>query len=53
MTTDVLLGLDLGTSGVKAALFDAADGQVVASATRGYALSHPHPGWAEQDPADW
>src|SRR6185437_15496376 len=48
----VLLGIDLGTSGVKALLVTPA-GQVVASATREYPLHHPQPGWAEQDPADW
>ena len=53
MGDDLLLGIDLGTSGLKAALFAAQDGRVVASATRGYPLSHPHPNWAEQEPADW
>ena len=48
-----LLGIDLGTTGVKAALFAANDGHVLASAFVDYPLLHPHPGWAEQDPADW
>ncbi|HTI14571.1 MAG TPA: xylulokinase [Dictyobacter sp.] len=48
-----LLGIDLGTTGVKAALFAAEDGHVVADAFVDYPLFHPHPGWAEQDPADW
>ena len=48
-----LLGIDLGTTGVKAALFAANDGHVIASAFVDYPLLHPHPGWAEQDPADW
>src|SRR5512133_466391 len=47
-----LVGLDVGTSGVKA-LAIARDGEVVASAERGYPLSTPQPGWAEQDPEDW
>jgi xylulokinase len=47
-----LVGLDVGTSGVKA-LAVAPDGQVLARAERGYPLSTPRPGWAEQDPADW
>lgn len=50
---DSLLGIDLGTTGVKAALFAADDGQVLASAFFEYPLLHPHPGWAEQNPADW
>ncbi|GCE12289.1 xylulokinase [Tengunoibacter tsumagoiensis] len=48
-----LLGLDLGTTGVKAALFAVEDGHVVADAFYEYPLFHPHPGWAEQNPQDW
>src|SRR5437588_9628368 len=48
-----LLGIDLGTTGVKAALFSAEDGQVLSSAFVDYPLMHPRPGWAEQDPATW
>ena len=47
-----LLGLDVGTSGVKAILV-ATTGEVVASATRALALATPRPGWAEQDPNAW
>jgi len=50
---DTLLGIDLGTTGVKAALFAADDGHVLASAFFDYPLLHPRPGWAEQNPADW
>ena len=48
-----LLGIDLGTTGVKAALFNAEDGQVITSAFFDYPLYHPQPGWAEQNPEDW
>ena len=48
-----LLGIDLGTTGVKAALFAAEDGHVLSSAFVDYPLAHPQPGWAEQDPAEW
>ena len=48
-----LLGIDLGTTGVKAALFAVDDGRVLADAFVDYPLFHPHPGWAEQNPADW
>ncbi len=48
----MFLGLDAGTSAVKALLVD--DRQaVVAQASRGYPTSRPEPGWSEQDPADW
>jgi len=46
------LGLDLGTSGVKALLIDG-DQRLVASATGELQVSRPHPGWSEQDPAAW
>lgn len=46
------LGIDLGTSGVKAVLLDAAQ-QVLGSETAPLTVSRPHPNWSEQDPADW
>jgi xylulokinase len=48
----VLIGIDVGTSGVKA-IAVSPDGEVVARAEEGYSLSTPRPGWAEQDPEDW
>src|SRR5581483_8691630 len=50
--TDVFVGLDVGTSGVKA-LALRADGEIVARSERSYPLATPRPGWAEQDPDDW
>ena len=51
-TCEVAIGLDVGTSGVKALLVRA-NGQPVAEATASYPLHAPRPGWAEQDPVDW
>src|SRR5438034_1538474 len=48
----ILVGLDVGTTGVKA-LALSATGEVVARAEAGYSLSTPQPGWAEQDTEDW
>jgi xylulokinase len=48
----VYLGLDVGTSGVKAVLEDEA-GALVATASRALSLSHPAPLWSEQDPEAW
>ena len=48
----LLLGVDLGSSGVKALLLDAERG-IVAAETRDVALFSDHPGWAEADPAEW
>ena len=45
----LLLGIDEGTSAVKAALYDG-DLRTVAEARREKPLSHPQPGWVEQDP---
>jgi len=46
------LGIDVGTSGVKAVLIDAS-GRHLGDATAPLSVSRPHPGWSEQDPADW
>ncbi|NCU21160.1 xylulokinase, partial [Candidatus Falkowbacteria bacterium] len=46
------LGLDLGTSGLKAVLIDEAQ-HVIAEASAPLAVSRPAEGWAEQSPADW
>jgi glycerol kinase len=45
----VLLGIDEGTSAVKAVLYDG-DLRPQAEARREKPLSHPKPGWVEQDP---
>jgi xylulokinase len=47
-----LVGLDVGTTGVKA-LALSAEGEVVGRAGEEYPLSIPRPEWAEQDPDDW
>jgi len=48
----VLVGLDVGTTGVKA-LTVSPEGDVLAQVEEAYALSTPQPGWAEQDPEEW
>jgi len=45
----LLLGIDEGTSAVKAVLFDS-DLRTVKEARRDKPLIHPKPGWVEQDP---
>jgi glycerol kinase len=45
----LLLGIDEGTSAVKAILFDA-DLRPLREARREKPLQHPRPGWVEQDP---
>jgi xylulokinase len=43
-----LLGLDIGTTGCKAILFDS-NGALLAKSSREYAVDFPHSQWAEQD----
>ena len=51
-SSDLLLGLDVGTTGCKTLLLDA-QGNLLAHATSDYGLSTPKPLWSEQDPDDW
>ena len=50
--TDVLVAIDVGTSGARAAAFDL-DGRRRLEVRRSYPTHSPHPGWAEQDPRQW
>ena len=52
MPDDLLLGADLGTSGLKLVALDDA-GRSVAEAEAGYAVARPAPGHAETDVAAW
>jgi glycerol kinase len=49
MSSGLLLGIDEGTTAVKAALFDLGL-RPVAQARRRVPTNHPRPGWVEQDP---
>ena len=46
------LGLDIGTSAVKAVVIDEAQ-TVIVEAEAALGTSRPHPGWSEQNPQDW
>lgn len=52
MSKDYLLGIDIGTSACKVAIFDK-NGQVMASANGDYPVYYPHEGWAQQKPDEW
>jgi len=52
LSEEYILVFDIGTGSTKATLITV-DGKIVASTTEEYGLSHPYPGWAEQDPEDW
>ncbi len=49
---EYLIGIDVGTSGVKALAVDH-HGRILAARSKSYPLSAPKPGWAEQDPELW
>lgn len=52
MSESLILGIDVGTTAVKVAAFTP-QGSLVGVHTRGYGISRPRPGWAEQDPLEW
>ena len=52
MTVEYVLTYDLGTSAVKAALFDT-EGKLAASESMPCTLYTPEPGWAEQEPEEY
>ncbi len=47
------LGIDIGTSGVKAILIDGSGRSLGEATARSVEPVRPHPGWSEQNPADW
>ncbi len=48
----LLLGIDIGTSSCKVAVFEK-NGRVAAQRTENYKVYYPQKGWAEQDPNEW
>src|SRR2546421_3544697 len=48
----MFLGIDLGTSSLKALVLDV-DGTIVGTGSASYVMSTPQPGWAESDPQGW
>ena len=47
-----LIGIDGGTESVRVGIFDR-EGSPVIFSSKEYAVKHPRPGWAEQDPDEW
>lgn len=52
MDKNLLLGIDIGTSACKVAVFDL-DGRVVCQSTKEYPVYYPGPGCVEQNPVEW
>jgi sugar (pentulose or hexulose) kinase len=50
--TEILVAIDVGTSGARATAFDLA-GERQLEVRRSYPTASPRPGWAEQDPRAW
>ena len=53
MGSDLLLGIDIGTSSAKGVLLDRHGNTLAEAASAPYPIHHPRDGWAEQDPNDW
>ena len=49
---DILLGIDFGSGGCKVSAIDTV-GTLVGEASVEYPTHYPHPGFSEQEPADW
>lgn len=52
MGRDLVLGIDAGTAGIRAGLFDLR-GQPLGFFDQSYQTLYPQPGWAEQEPEHW
>lgn len=52
MKRDLVLGVDCSTTAAKAVVWDMS-GHSLAEGRATFPLSSPHPGWGEQNPADW
>src|SRR3989454_5752525 len=50
--SNMFLGIDLGTSSLKALVLDV-DGSIVGTGSASYPLTTPQPRWAESDPQAW
>jgi xylulokinase len=53
MAAKLTLGIDIGTTNVKATILDTETGKTLALGSREHPLFHPRPGWAEQDPDNY
>jgi len=52
MTSRYVLGIDVGTTALKAIALEREQG-IVAQTDIAHELLSPHPGWAEEDPERW
>ena len=53
MAAPLVIGIDIGTGGVRVLLVDGHDGSVLDRASGDWPVSTPHPGWSQQDPDTW
>lgn len=53
MRGHLTLGIDIGTTNVKAAILDTNTGKLVAFGSKEHPLFHPFPGWAEQEAGNY
>ena len=50
--SEKLVGVDIGSGGCKVVIIDPS-GQIKGEAYQEWTTHYPHPGWSEQDPAEW
>jgi len=50
--TNVVIGIDLGTTGAKCVIWSIEQKEMISEASKTYPLLKPNPGWAEQDPQE-
>ncbi len=51
--SQLVVAIDIGTSGTRTAVFDAKTGSLVTQAHQEYSSIFPRPAWVEQDAEDW
>ena len=48
----LILGLDIGTTTIKAILYNSEQGSIISASSRPTPTVHPQPGWSEHDPRE-
>ena len=52
MSPECVVGIDVGTTSTRVTIYSV-DGTLLAEGRASHQVSHPHPGWAEEDAEDW
>jgi xylulokinase len=52
MSPECVVGIDVGTTSTRVTIYSV-DGTLLAEGRASHQVSHPHPGWAEENAEDW